>query len=62
MVGKKHPAPPSVPHPKRRRVLRPGLAPIVEAGRGDVGVPKPFMHLGNVGFVRQGIGGSRGPH
>jgi hypothetical protein len=29
---------------------------IVNARGGDVGVAKPFLHLGNVGLVVEGIG------
>ena len=31
---------------------------IVDARRGDVGVGKPFLHLGDVGLVVERIGGS----
>ena len=32
---------------------------IVDAGGGDVGVPEPFLYLGDVGLVVERIGGSR---
>jgi hypothetical protein len=32
---------------KCRAVLRLALAPVVEAGSGDIGVPEPFLDLGN---------------
>jgi len=50
-----------IPHLKRRAVLRPGLPPIVEPGGGDVGVPEPLLHLGDVGLMVERIGGRRGP-
>ena len=46
----------SVRHLERRTVLGPGLAVVVDAGGGDVGVPQPLLHLGDVGLVVQGIG------
>ena len=49
-----------IPDPKRRAVLRPRLAPVVEARGGDVGVAKPFLHLGDVSLVRERIRGRRG--
>ena len=44
---------------KSRAVLRPGAAVIVDARGGDVGVAKPFLHLGDVGLVIQRVGGGR---
>ena len=32
---------------------------IVDPRRGDVGVPKPFLHLGDVGLVIERVGGGR---
>ena len=43
-----------------RAVLRARLAVIIDAGRGDVGVTEPFLNLGDVGLVVEGIGGSGG--
>ena len=37
------------------------VAFIVQPGGGDVGVPQPFLHLGDIGPVQQGIGGGGGP-
>lgn len=48
-------------HPKRRAFLWPRLPVIVQPRGADVGVAKPFLHLGDVGFVIQGIRGGRGP-
>ena len=45
-----------VPHPKRRRVGRPGVAPVVEPGGADVGVAEPLLDAGDVGLVLKGIG------
>src|SRR5262249_11948774 len=49
----------SVFHLKRRALLGPALAAIIQPRRGNVGMPQPFLHFGNVGVMRQGIGGSR---
>ena len=46
-------------HLKCRAVLRPGLAVIVDAGRRDIGVAEPFLHLGDVGLMVERIGGGR---
>jgi hypothetical protein len=43
-----------------RTVLWPGAAVIVNARGADVGVTKPFLHLGYVGLVVERIGGGRG--
>jgi hypothetical protein len=51
----------SIPHLKRRAILRPGLPPIIEPCGGNVGVPEPLLHLGDVGFVVERVGGRRGP-
>ena len=50
----------SMPHLRRRAVLRPGLPPVVEPGGGDVSVAEPLLHLGNVGLVVERVGGGRG--
>jgi hypothetical protein len=39
-----------------RTVLRPGLAVIVNSGRGDVGVTQPLLHLGDVGLMVKRVG------
>ena len=39
------------------RVLRLHLAPIINAGRRNVGVPEPFLDLSDVGVVIERIGG-----
>ena len=44
---------------KRRALLRPSLAAVVKAGRGDVGVPEPFLDLGDIGVVIERIGRCR---
>ena len=51
-----------IPDTKSRRVLWLYFSAIVEAGGENIGVPKPFLHLGDVGFMREGIGGGRRPH
>ena len=38
-------------HLEGRAVLGPGLAVIVDARGGDVGVPEPFLHLGDVAYI-----------
>jgi len=49
----------SVINLERRTILRAGLAVIVDAGGGDVGVTEPLLDLGDVGLVVQRIGGGR---
>ena len=44
---------------KRRAILWPRFAVIVDAGGGNVGVPEPFLHLGEVGLVVERVGGGR---
>ena len=44
---------------ERRAVLRPRAAVIVDPRGGDVGVAKPFLHLGDVGLVIERVGGGR---
>ena len=41
---------------ERWAVFRAALALIVQSRRGDVGVPQPFLDLGDVGLVLQGVG------
>ena len=41
----------SILYMKCRAVLRLALAPVVEAGGGDVGVAEPLLDFGDVGFV-----------
>jgi hypothetical protein len=50
----------SVLYLKRWAILRPGLPPIIEPRRSDVGMPKPLLHLGNVCFVIERISHGRG--
>jgi PhoPQ-activated pathogenicity-related protein len=40
-----------IPHLKGRAVLRPGLPSVVEPGGGDVGMPEPLLHLGDISLV-----------
>ncbi len=47
-------------HFKRRRVLRPVLPAVIEAGGGNIGVSQPLLHLGNICLMIQGIGGGGG--
>jgi hypothetical protein len=49
----------SVIHLECRTVLRARLAVIVDAGSGDVGVPEPFLHFGDVGLSIERVGGGR---
>ena len=49
----------SISNLKRRTVFRPRAAVIVNARGGDIGVAKPFLHLGDVGLVVERIGGGR---
>ena len=51
-----------VPHPECWRVFRPRPRAIVEAGRRHVRMSKSYLNLGNVRFMREGIGGGRRPH
>jgi hypothetical protein len=41
---------------ERRAVLRPGLAVIVHARGGDVRMPQPLLHLGDIGLVVERVG------
>ena len=45
---------------ERGRVLRPGAAPIIDAGRADARVAQPLLDLGDVGLVLQRVGRGRG--
>lgn len=47
----------SARHLESRTVLRPRPAVIVDPRGGDVGVAKPFLHRGDVGFVVERISG-----
>ena len=47
----------AIAHAKGRAVLRSGFPSIIEPGGRDIGVAQPFLHLGDVGFVFQGVGG-----
>jgi hypothetical protein len=51
----------SVGHLEGWAVLRPRPAVIVDASRGDVRMPEPFLHLGDVGLMVERIGGGRRP-
>src|ERR1700730_18306514 len=44
----------------RRAKSWPRLAPIIEAGSGDVGMTEPFLHFGDIGLMREGIRGGGG--
>ena len=46
---------------ERRAVLGLALAPVVEAGSGDIGVPQPLLDLGNVCFMGEGVCRRRRP-
>jgi hypothetical protein len=41
---------------ERRAILRPHVAVIVDLRGGDIGVPKSFLNLGDIGLVVEGIG------
>src|SRR5262249_32568765 len=50
---------------KRRAFLRPALPAIIEPRGGNVGMPQPLLHFGNVRVMREGIrrcGGTQGMH
>jgi len=47
-----------IPHFKGGTVFGPGLSPVVQARGRHVGVPEPLLDLGNVGFMREGVGGA----
>jgi hypothetical protein len=49
----------SIPHSKRRTILWPRFASVVKPRSGDVGMAEPFLDLGDVGLVREGIRGRR---
>jgi plasmid stabilization system protein ParE len=53
--------PPSIPHFKRRTVLRSRLPPVIEPSGGDVSMPQPLLPLGDVGLVVERVGRGRGP-
>lgn len=42
---------PSIFHMKCRTIFRLALAPVVEAGSGDVGMAQPFLDFGDVRLV-----------
>ena len=42
---------------KRRRILRAGLAPIVQPRRGNNTMLEPHLHVDDVGLVFKGVGG-----
>jgi uncharacterized protein YbjQ (UPF0145 family) len=35
------------------------LVPVIETCSGNIRMPQPFLHLGNVGLVVEGVGGGR---
>src|SRR4051812_33169188 len=47
----------SIGHLERRAVFRPRAAVIIDACRGDVRMPEPFLYLCDVCFMIEGIGG-----
>jgi hypothetical protein len=49
----------SIDYLKRRAVLRPGLAVIVNPCRRDVRMPQPFLDFGNIRLVVERVGGGR---
>ena len=49
-----------ITHFKGRRVFRLHFAPVVDSGGRDIGVAQPFLDLGNIGFVIEGVGGGGG--
>ena len=51
----------SILYVKRRTILGLALAPIVEAGGGNVGMSQPLLDFGNVGLVGQRIRRRRRP-
>ena len=50
-------APWSVGDFERWAILRPGATMIVDTRGGNIGMPEPFLHLGDVGLVIERIGG-----
>lgn len=53
--------PVSVLYPKRRRILWPAPAAVVEARRADVRMTEPLPNFGDVGFVLQRVRCRRRP-
>ena len=47
---------------KYRAVFRLALAPLAEAGRGDVRMTEPLLHLGDVCLLREGVDRSSRAH
>jgi hypothetical protein len=50
-----------ISHLKRRTVLGSGLPLIIHPSGRNIRMPQPFLHLGNVGLMGQGVGGGGGP-
>jgi hypothetical protein len=50
-----------VPHLKRRAVLRSRFPPVIEPGGGNIRMPEPLLHLGDVGLMVECVGRGRGP-
>ena len=50
----------SIPHAKRRTVLGPRLAPVVEARGGDIGMAQPLLDLRDIGLMGECVSCCRG--
>jgi hypothetical protein len=50
----------SIAHFKGRRILGLHFAPVIDACCRNVGMPQPFLDLGDVGFMVKGVGGGGG--
>ena len=48
----------SIFHLKRGTFLRSTLSPVIQPRRGNVGMPQPLLHFGNVRVMRERIRGS----
>ena len=51
-----------VPYLQGRTILRPALPLVIHPRGRNIRMPQPFLHLGDVGIVGQGVRGSRCPH
>jgi hypothetical protein len=51
----------SIPHLKRRTILRPTPPFVIESRRRDIGMPQPLLDLGNIRPVLKGVRGRCGP-
>ena len=45
-------------HLERRAIFRRSLAVIVDARRGNIGVPQPFLHFDDIGAITERVGGT----